>query len=642
MSQPVTPRRTTRATACAPDSPSSPPKSRPKASPRRQLLGAASVPDSPSSPSKSRPKASPRRQLLGAVSAPDSPSSPSKSRPKASPRRQLLGAASAPNSPSSPPKSGPKASPRRQLLGAASAPDSPSSPPKSRLKASPTRQLLGAASTTDSPSSPPKSRLKSSHRRQPLAADEPMEGNSLEALLEALPGRRAQATDLLRLLATAPVLPVLLHGGGATGKTRALLLVLRHLNPSPRLVYAALRSLPSPRALFASILSQLNALSSSSSSRQRIPDKPSDFIAALRAALAGVVAQGELVYLVFDNLEVIRGWDKGSQLLPLLLRLHDLLRLPQVVLVYVSRATPDAYYTMTGSVEPNHVYFPDYTVDEAHGILMRGHPNPKIYSSFLSVALKPLFRVTRRVDELAAVLEPLFRRYCEPLGDLNGIPDEGIKRRLFEHLQPHLAVALNETFSVPMRASVDDCKDGISGGKGSTKRQRDGVYGELEFHMSMSAKYLLLSAFLASRNPATLDAALFDSTGGTDSRNRKRSSQSSIDRKDTIAEEMLMKGPGTFPLERLLAIFQCITSVSEDVLDEVECSDTTMGGSGMNALMSDVLLQLSTLCNSNFLSKSRSCPLEGSARYRSNIDEDLALKVARSVSFPLSKYMYRR
>ena len=141
------------------------------------------------------------------------------------------------------------------------------------------------------------------------------------------------------------------------------------------------------------------------------------------------------------------------------------------------------------------------------------------------MVLKPLFRVTRRVDELAAVLEPLFRRYCEPLGDLNAVPDEGIRRRLFEHLQPHLAVALNETFNVPMRASVADCKDGISGGKGSVKRQfggRDGLSSELEFHMSVSAKYLLLSAFLASRNPATLDAALFDSTGGSDSRNRKR------------------------------------------------------------------------------------------------------------------------
>lgn len=142
-----------------------------------------------------------------------------------------------------------------------------------------------------------------------------------------------------------------------------------------------------------------------------------------------------------------------------------------------------------------------------------------------SVALKPLFRVTRRVDELSAVLEPLFRRYCEPLGDLKAVPDEGMKRRLFEHVQSHLAVALNETFNVPMRASMDEIKDGGSAGKGSAKRQfagKDGLSSELEFHMSVSAKYLLLSAFLASRNPATLDAALFDSTGGLDNRKRKR------------------------------------------------------------------------------------------------------------------------
>ncbi|PWZ55685.1 Origin of replication complex subunit 1 [Zea mays] len=311
--------------------------------------------------------------------------------------------------------------------------------------------------------------------------------------------------DLLRLLAPAQALPLLLHGGAATGKTRALPSSLSATPPS----------------------------STSASSRLRIPDKPSYFVAALHDTLAGLSAQGEVVYLVFDNLEVVRSWDKGAQLLVLLLRLYDLLRLPQAVLVYVSRATPDAYYSMTGSVEPNHIYFPDYTVDEVRDVLMRGHPNPKLYSSFLSVALTPLFRVTRRTDELVTALEPL--------------------------------------------------------------------------------------SWL-SRSPATLDAALFDSTGG--------SSQVSTNMKDTMDEEMLLKGPGTFPLERLLAIFQCITLVSEDNLGDVECPDSMMNESRITGLMSDVLLQLSTLCNSNFLSKSRSCPLEGSARYRCNIDEDLALKAS--------------
>lgn len=103
-----------------------------------------------------------------------------------------------------------------------------------------------------------------------------------------------------------------------------------------------------------------------------------------------------------------------------------------------------------------------------------------------------------------------------------------------------------------------------------------------------------------------------------------RSSQSSIDKKNTKAEEMLTKGPGTFPLERLLAIFQCITSVLEEEDPSLNEEKSLENGIG---LMSDVLLQLSTLCNSNFLCKSGNCPLEGSVRYRSMIDEDMALKV---------------
>lgn len=91
-----------------------------------------------------------------------------------------------------------------------------------------------------------------------------------------------------------------------------------------------------------------------------------------------------------------------------------------------------------------------------------------------------------------------------------------------------------------------------------------------------------------------------------------------------------MKGPGTFSLERLLAIFQCITSVGEDTVgEEEEGNDGLRVDEGSNALMSDILLQLTSLCNSNFIVKGGSCPLEGSTRYRSTLSEDLAMKVSR-------------
>lgn len=138
--------------------------------------------------------------------------------------------------------------------------------------------------------------------------------------------------------------------------------------------------------------------------------------------------------------------------------------------------------------------------------------------------LRPFYRITRRVDELSTVFASLFKKYCEPLGDLVTVPSEDMKRKLFSHLQPFISLSLNETFTISSQPLI----------KGTTNKDmnmRKSVFkkpgvcetlDEIDFHMSTSAKYLLISAFLASRNPATLDASLFDSTGGTDNRKRKR------------------------------------------------------------------------------------------------------------------------
>lgn len=107
-----------------------------------------------------------------------------------------------------------------------------------------------------------------------------------------------------------------------------------------------------------------------------------------------------------------------------------------------------------------------------------------------------------------------------------------------------------------------------------------------------------------------------------------RPSEKSKGLKEAEEEELLTKGPGSFPLERLIAIFQCLTSVGEDPVDEETDLEDSLGiQSGNNALMSTLLLQLSSLCNANFILKGGSCPLEGSTRYRSMVSEDLALKV---------------
>lgn len=484
---------------------------------------------------------------------------------------------------------------------------------------------------------------------------------SLDDILSRFPGRRVQILELLRLLGTlnSSMPPLFVYGSASTGKTSIIIQVFRHL--SRPFVYTSCLSCYSPRILFESILNQLllhkkNAFNGYLSAKRC--EKPSDFVIFVREALINVIdslkenaektstsklkgqVNGKMIYLIFDNFELVREWDKSSSILPFLFGLSDILKMPEVGMIFISSTSPDTYHSNTGYVAPIYVYFPECTEDDLRQIFMRNQANQKLYSSFLDIVLRPFCRITKRVDELSTAFSLLFKRYCNPLSDLGVVPNGEMKRRLFSHLQPHIAPSLNEIFRVASQPCLECGVNQETRRKGGARKSvGSGDLDDIGFHMSTSAKYLLVSAFLASRNPATLDASLFDTTGVSDSRKRKRkASEKSLEQKEAAEQELLMKGPGTFSLERLLAIFQCITSVGE----EEEGNDGLRVDEGSNALMSDILLQLTSLCNSNFIVKGGSCPLEGSARYRSTLSEDLAMKVARSIKFPLSKYLYRR
>ncbi|GAB4833738.1 Origin recognition complex subunit 5 [Ancistrocladus abbreviatus] len=493
----------------------------------------------------------------------------------------------------------------------------------------------------------------------------------LDDLLSSFPGRRGQIIDVLRLLGPlgSPMLPIFVYGGASMGKTSVILQIFRHLKRP--FVYASCCTCYSPRILFESILNQLMLHQRDEKhcySRAKCCERPSDFANFLREALVNILdnlkgtsmksstrkiseyVKGNMIYLIIDNLELLRDWDKSSTILPFLFGLPGILKLPEVGIIFISKASPDTFYSNSGYMEPVPVYFPGYTEEELRQIFMQKQANPEVYSSFLKNVLKLFSRVSRRVNELSTDFSVLFEKYCEPLEEMVNVfggdtkqKKQDVERKLFSHLEPHISPALNKIFRISsLDAEADDQK---ARGKGSSRKLggRETIE-EIDFHMSTSAMYLLLSAFLASRNPATLDASLFDSIGGLDNRKRKRKCfEKEMEHKATAEQELLIKGPGTFPLERLLANYQCIMSVAEIAADkEQQGNDSPGTESREDGLMSDVLLQLSSLCNANFIRKGGSCPLEGSTRYRCTISEELALKIARSLKFPLSKYLSRR
>ncbi|KAL8062718.1 hypothetical protein ABFX02_02G166100 [Erythranthe guttata] len=525
-------------------------------------------------------------------------------------------------------------------------------------------------SSTPNSKAPPES-SKATNQLKSLSVNDLVfstETLSLDDLIGSFPGRRSQILELIKLLGPldSPMIPLFVYGGSSTGKTSTILQIFKHLNRP--FAYSSCISCYSPRIMFESILNQLllhrrNETCGYLSAKRC--EKPSDFVNLLREALSSLVdslngnnvgkssskksptqVNGRMVYLIFDNIELVREWDKSSSIVPLLFNLYDILKMTEVGLIFVSKTSLDTFESDTGYAEPFPVYFPDYTEDDLRQIFMKKQENPKLYSSFLDLVLRPFSRITRRVDELSNAFAPLFKKYCEPVADLGAVPSEDMKRKLFSHLKPFISQSLNETFNVPSQSLLKASSNKERNTRKSIAKKLGGceMQDEIDFHMSTSAKYLLICAFLASRNPATLDASLFDSTGGCDNRKKKRKvSERSMEQKDSKEQELLMKGPGSFPLERLLAIFQCITTVADYSPDDEEQENAGVGAEGSDSgLMSDILLQLSSLCSANFITKGGSCPLEGSTRYRSTVSEDMVLKVARSLKFPLSKYLYRK
>lgn len=242
---------------------------------------------------------------------------------------------------------------------------------------------------------------------KPLSINDLFHGNpsiSLDELISSFPGRRAQIIELIGLLGpvNSPVFPIFVYGGFATGKTSVVLNVFRHLRRP--FVYSSCITCYSPRILFESILNQLmlhrKSESNGYSSAKRC-EKPSDFVSLLREALTSVIGgltgnvekagskksagrpNGKMVYLIFDNLDLVRGWEKSSNILPFLFNLYDILRMPEVGLIFISNSSLDTYYADTGFVEPFPLCFPDYSEDDIRQILMKNQVNTNLYSSFL-------------------------------------------------------------------------------------------------------------------------------------------------------------------------------------------------------------------------------------------------------------------
>ncbi|EFJ26106.1 hypothetical protein SELMODRAFT_413184 [Selaginella moellendorffii] len=498
-------------------------------------------------------------------------------------------------------------------------------------------------------------------------------GKRQEVLVRDFPGRRSEIQDLLSILGGPYDFfpPLLVHGAASTGKTSVVKEIFRHLRRP--YAYASCRSCHAARILFESIINSLvghvrSAENGYSSARKC--ERASDFVEFLPDACEeairrsnnescsspsnGKASSDELVtvfgnlswfkretgvvYLIIDNIDLVRNWSGGQNLLSVLFRLPELSRLPQLGMVFISSVGPHAFTSGTGCRQPLPVYFRDYLDDELFQILVKKQIKSDLYVSFLNAVLKPFSRATRRITELMMLLEPLFEQYCAPVVSGAVLPDEQGKRKLFTLIKPHVRSFLGRASSI-LAASPGKLLESQGGGRSviSAPASDDQL---CDLQLPLCSKYLLLAAYIASTNPATLDAALFDAGNASGSRKRRRrSSLSATEKKENKEMERQLKGPGSFSLERLLAIFSCIATGPGLKLG-ISAHDNKLDEDAGMEVTSDVLMQLSTLVGVGLISQGLTDPLEGSPKFRCNVEEEAIHMIARSTSFPLAKYLY--
>lgn len=268
-----------------------------------------------------------------------------------------------------------------------------------------------------------------------------------DLLTEAFPRRGRQIDDLLNLLGGPfdPLPPLLVYGGTGVGKSRVVRAVLEALE-RPYAI-ASWRCHVTLREGMEAIVNQLVGHVRSSSNKYgsyRQIKKSSDFTTIIPEAVAKAVDRNNVrkkgkadperdkkkeniktdkisedqseiatcqptVYIVWDNIEILKDWEGGIRMLTSFLRLPEISGQKNLSIIMISSLGWDCFRCDTGSREPIPLNFSDYTDEDLIEILGRKHSNSSPYISFLRTVVPAVARATLVLGEVERVVEGLYR-----------------------------------------------------------------------------------------------------------------------------------------------------------------------------------------------------------------------------------------
>ena len=356
----------------------------------------------------------------------------------------------------------------------------------------------------------------------------------------------------------------------------------------------------------------------------------------------------------------------------------------------------DAFRSAAGVRPPLPVLFDSYTKAQLQAILLSERPadaNENLYHNFVASVL-PLYTATcKSLHELRALLGPLWRRYAAPWEAARDDRDAAAAARIAEVSvsesekesdaerdedagprlpEPrHLFAMLQSGNAAPSFARGGAA--GTSGAGSGARRPREGPVlhaglavplsaaslalargdwpvpedagvgaGKLDFDIPRLTKFMLLSAHLATNNKESVDRRLFGhmvegrkagTTAAGPSSKRRRGAMGA-DRQQEAAATAAMEGPGTFNLERLLAYFRIVT---KQAYDEDDAASEELA---RELLSADVFMQISSMVALGLLTRTSGSDALDGVRFRCDVGNDMARKIAANLRVNLDNYLF--
>lgn len=357
------------------------------------------------------------------------------------------------------------------------------------------------------------------------------------------------------------------------------------------------------KSMFEKILLDLSGEQLSRENGYKITKKSDnvlDFVNHLRNISKSV---GRMV-IVFKKPERIRDMDNNTWLA--MLKLKEITGNLDVVTIFTSNLVMEKFIPQCGAPYPFLVHFPQYTQDEMQKILMYYRPQnyeDDFYARYLDLFLRTFYRFCRDLNELRYMAKKNFVEFVKPIE--KGLTTKHDWSALWKNVQGYFKKNLEVLY---LKLSNDDFarQDPLSIEIESTKKLATSY--ELPYY----AKYLLIASFLASYNPTKEDKRLFVKEGPRAKKSRRKA-----------IVKPKNSGPGSFLLNRMLAIFACI------IEEKVDISATLMS-------------QIQTMCQLGLLDLVGDANNIDEPKYRCCVGKEFIEALSKNVEFELKHYLYDR